>query len=257
MSQSSLGNLWQKLDDWRVSQHFKRVEVTLRAQDMSHLSPTLQQARKHYLNCLHEYAVRGIFPRNYERPGYSPCFIDCDGRECAVAHLVMASGHATLAHKISEVANYAYVPQLTFPELDDWANQSGLSREELALIQPGYYFTLTGPYLWTAIAAWTIGLLTVLMNRVEIARKRKAIATPVLSLIVAIVLLFVAYFCLDGATAAYDLGTHPDGFPYDLPLHDVPLLTIGVLMSVGLALWTGGLGLYRIRDFISAKRQIQ
>src|SRR6476661_8231997 len=108
--QTSATSLLQKIDDWRVSQHFKRVESILRKRDVSNLPPTLQQARESYINTLHDYAARGIFPRNYEQPDYAPCFIDRDGRECAVAHLVMSAGQTALAEKIAAVSNYAYVP---------------------------------------------------------------------------------------------------------------------------------------------------
>ncbi len=255
MSQVSFGSLRLRLDDWRVSQHFKRVEATLRAQDVSHLSPRLQLARKAYLDWLHDYATRGVFPRNYERPGCSPCFIDRDGRECAVAHLVMVSGQTALAYKIAEVANYAYVPEMTFPELDNWAAQSGLRSEELALIQPGYYLTLTGSFLLMAIAAWTVGLIAFLLNRVQIARRQKGIILPLIGLVAAIKLLMIGLVCLENAAHAYNLGAHPDGFPYNLPLLDVPPLVLGVVISIGLALLTGALSFSRIQNFFSAKRQ--
>ncbi len=72
MSHAPPRSLRLRLDDWRVSQHFKRVEATLRAHDVSHLSPRLQLARAQYLDWLHTYTLRGVFPRNHERPGYSP-----------------------------------------------------------------------------------------------------------------------------------------------------------------------------------------
>ena len=73
MSQFSGRNLLLRLEDWRLRQHFKHVETTLRARDVSHLSPALRQSREHALDRLHSYAERSIFPRNYERPIYSPC----------------------------------------------------------------------------------------------------------------------------------------------------------------------------------------
>jgi hypothetical protein len=47
-----------KLEDWRLQQHFKRVELILRNRDVSQLSPELQETREHYLNLLHIESVR-------------------------------------------------------------------------------------------------------------------------------------------------------------------------------------------------------
>jgi hypothetical protein len=256
MSQSRLGTLLLKLDDWRVRQHFKRVEGILRARDVSHLPPTLQQAREHYLDRLYAYAVRGVFPRNYERPGYAPCFIDREGRECAVAHLLMFSGHVEVAKNIAAVANYAYVPQMTFPELDDWAAQAGLSREELALIQPGYYLPLTGWYLSVAIAAWAAGLVTILINAVQIARRRKGIIAPVMGFIVASFLLLMMLSCLNDWAAALEMGRKtPDHMAFDFALRDAGPLGLGVLISLVLVVITLGLSVYRMQAFIDARRK--
>src|SRR5438132_814001 len=131
MQKLSFKSLWLKLEDWRLRQHFKRVETILRSRDVSHLPDYLQKAREQQLENLHHYAQRSIFPRNDGRFLYTPCFIDRDGRECAVAHLVMQTEQSPLAHQIALNANYAYVPQMRFPELDDWLAQSGLTEEEL------------------------------------------------------------------------------------------------------------------------------
>jgi hypothetical protein len=253
MSRSLQSRLLRKIDDWRVSLHLRHVEVTLRGVDVSHLTPPLQQARERHLDSLHSYAARGVFPRNYEHPGYAPCFIDRNGRECAVAHLLICSGDAKIAHNIAVVANDAYVRQMTIRELDEWAAQAGLSREELALIQPGYYLTFTDSFLSLAIATWAAGFVPLVINAVQIARKRHGVFVPVIGLVTAIVLLVIGALCLDSAITAYQIGTHPDGYPYNLPLRDVPPLNLGGLISLGLATLTGGLGFYRLRDFIRAR----
>src|SRR4051812_21795891 len=111
MNLPTVNTLFLKLDDWRVRQHFKRVEGVIRTQDVSHLPATLQKAREQHLARLHSYVMRGIFPRNYEHR-YAPCFIDRDNRECAVAHFMICSGQAEAANKIATISNYAYVPQM-------------------------------------------------------------------------------------------------------------------------------------------------
>jgi hypothetical protein len=236
-----------------VRQHFKCVELILRNWDVSHLPVHLQRSRERYLDVLHNYAGRCIFPRNYERAGIAPCFIDRNGRECAVAHLIMRSDYPDLAHNIAPIANYATIPQIASPELDAWGAQAGLSREELTLIQPGYWYTL-GDILPLVLTAWVAGIITIGINLSFIARKRIGIIAPLTGMIATIALLIVALNCLDGATTAYKLGTHPDGFPYDLPLRDVGPLVGGVVISTGLALLTASLSLREIRNSYSAMR---
>lgn len=255
MGRFSGRDLLLKLEDWRLRQHFKCVETTLRARDVSHLSPALRQSREHALDRLHDYAARGIFPRNYERPVYSPCFIDRDGRECAVAHLVMTSGHTDLAAHVAAVANYTYVPQMAFPELDDWAAQAGLTREELTRIQPGYYSTLAGPLLNFAIVMWAAGFVTFLINAVLVAKKRTGMIVPVIAVIVSIVLLLMSFEGFLITVEAYVVGRDPD-VPAVISsdtLRQAGLFAFSTLISLILALLTGGLGIYRMWEHIRSE----
>lgn len=129
--------LW--LDDRRIRIRLRRTEQYLRLQDTSGLSGPLQIARSRHLDHLHHYWRKSIFPRHSDRPGrWSPCFIDRAGRTCAVAELLVADGQGELAQQVAGQANYAYLAQMVFPELDAWAASSGLSKAELALIQPQY-----------------------------------------------------------------------------------------------------------------------
>ncbi|MBI1280026.1 MAG: hypothetical protein GC179_18000 [Anaerolineaceae bacterium] len=252
MNYTSMRIVASKLDDWRVKQHFKYVDVILRNRDVSHLSPQLQQAREHYLNHLHAYAERGIFPRNHEYRGFSPCFIDRDGRECAVANLLMVSGHNETAQQIAATANYAYVPQMHFSELEDWSRQSGLSKEELALIQPGYYLTVDGTFLNLLLVSWATGLIALLLNAVQLIRRRKGGFIAGLGLILAIPSLLVAVLCFSNAWHASQLSINPDYYAHDLALQDVGPLMLATLISLGIALITAGLSIYRIRSFIKS-----
>ncbi len=235
-----------------MHQHFKYVEIILRARDVSHLAPKLQQAREHHINQLHAYAVRGIFPRNHERQGFAPCFIDRDDRECAVAHLLMVSGHTETAQQIAVVANYAYVPQMNFPELEDWSKKSGFSKRELALIQPGYYATLDGAYLVVILAAWITGLIAVLMNLVQMIRRRSEGITVGIGLVLAIPSLLVGIACLYNAWYAYDLGTSSDYYAHNLALRDAEPLVLAALIGLGITFLNAGLSIYRIRTFIKS-----
>jgi hypothetical protein len=255
MNESPLHKLRLNLETWRLRQHFKRAESILRAQDVSHLPLPIQRAREHYLDHLHAYAARGIFPRNYERPLYAPCFIDRDAHECAVAHLVIVSGHAAAAHKIATLANYAYVPQMNFPELDEWATQAGFTKDELALIQPGYPLTFDGPLLTLAVVTWTAGILAFVINAVQFMRRRKAFFIPEIEFTLVTVLLLVSFLCFAGAWYDYFPGTNsdiPQGFR-DIYLREAGNFALGGIASLGIALLTGGLGYYRLRAYLRLK----
>jgi hypothetical protein len=123
----------------RVRAHLRRVERALRRQPIPQLSPGLRMARGQHLDTLRSYWKQGRFARNFDRPGeQAPCFIDRGGHVCAVAHLLIESGQAPLAAQVAATANNAYIAEIHAPAFDDWVAGSGLTKEELARIQPSY-----------------------------------------------------------------------------------------------------------------------
>jgi len=126
-------------DRARVRSHLERVERLLRSRDTSSLPEALRAARQRNLDVLRAYRERGELPRNDDFPGRRvPYFIDRGGRACAVAQIVIESGNAALAREVSRIANNAYLPDMRIPALAAWIATSGLTFEELALIQPDY-----------------------------------------------------------------------------------------------------------------------
>ena len=125
-------------DDERIQLHLKLVESILNKRSSDHL--TVQQFinRKKNLQSLVEYWREGQFPINTRHSHRQPYFIDDFGTACAVGHLLLTSGEEDLAHHISGVQNYAYIHEMNYPELDEWANENGFTEDELAWIQPGY-----------------------------------------------------------------------------------------------------------------------
>lgn len=126
-------------DELIIQDHLAHAEATLRARDVSHLTPELRAARAANLDLLHDYWTAGVFPRNTDFPGHRlPYFIDREGVPCAMAHLVIASGFSTEASAISRRENNAYIHDMQSPELGAWIAQSGLTLDEAAFVQPGY-----------------------------------------------------------------------------------------------------------------------
>jgi hypothetical protein len=134
----------------RVSETDKiatHLEFALKSLSMS-LNKHSTQERLDLLLALKQYIAAGSFPQHDEesQPGAAvraPCFIDSSGIPCAVAHLMLATGHSDLAlfvnskHKNSSIAEIAQDPPAEF---EAWQQQCGLSLTELQLIQPTYEF---------------------------------------------------------------------------------------------------------------------
>jgi hypothetical protein len=129
----------EQADRARIRRHLANVEMQLRSRDVSNLPAGLQQARAKNIEALHVYAARGEFPRNPDFLGERrPYFIDHAGTACAVGHLMIESGAALVAEEIRRRENNALVADITARATLDWAARSGLTVEELALIQPTY-----------------------------------------------------------------------------------------------------------------------
>ena len=126
-------------DDARVRAHLAFAERQLRQQPVANLHPALAARRAHLLDLLHRYWVAGVFPRNYDHPGERrPCFIDRDGRLCAVGYLVAATAGRAVAEGINAAHQYDAIADMRAPALARWVRHSGLSVAECALIQPNY-----------------------------------------------------------------------------------------------------------------------
>jgi len=125
-------------DAARIAAHLHRVRQHLAQRTPVGVSPLALAQRRGLLETLDSYADRGIFPVNDIVPGRSPVFIDPLGNACAVGHLMITSGHAALAERISAGMNLAYVHDIALPEVAEWATTYGFTIDELAWIQPTY-----------------------------------------------------------------------------------------------------------------------
>jgi len=91
------------------------------------------------LGILNEYWNAGEFPKNTYVKGYRrPVFIDASGVHCAVGYLMQKTGHGELAQEIDSNNKFVLVEKLVNKRAAAWMNEYGLSKEEAAVIQPGY-----------------------------------------------------------------------------------------------------------------------
>jgi hypothetical protein len=144
-------------EDLRISTHLAYVEDLLRKKNVSELPAELREKRISLLDFLHEYRAEAVFPRNYDFADKRvPCFIDRDGKICAVGYLIEKTAGREVAEQISASHQYEALLAMNDRLVDDWINASGLTREECAMIQPAY-----GPseenssYISTADAAFS------------------------------------------------------------------------------------------------------
>lgn len=126
-------------ENLRISTHFEYVENLLCQKDVSGLSPELRANREHLISLLQDYRRAGKFPRNYDYfGGRKPCFIDKDNTICAVGYLVEQTVNRQTAEYINSKFKYDEVLNMQDDLLDEWISKSGLTKEEVAMIQPSY-----------------------------------------------------------------------------------------------------------------------
>jgi len=130
---------WQELSETsKIQAHLHFVERWLRQHPPADLSPAQAQARAQHLDALQTYWQAGHFPSQSAYPGRRPRFVDDRGQLCAVGYLISRSGHPDLTQHLKQRFEYAYLLDMQDPQLDTWVANSGLSAQELAMIQPTY-----------------------------------------------------------------------------------------------------------------------
>jgi hypothetical protein len=126
-------------EDVRIATHLASVIDQLAIADLSTLPPAQQATRRKLLDDLREYREHGEFPRNHDRAERAPCFIDRDGRICAVGYLIEQSAGRAVAETINARYQYAALPEIAGEaRVRAWIAQSGFTVRELAMIQPFY-----------------------------------------------------------------------------------------------------------------------
>ncbi|TCC17219.1 hypothetical protein [Kribbella sindirgiensis] len=137
-----------------------------------HRSSSSDPARLRNLDVLREYRKSRAFPRNDTGLRSTPYFVDADGRHCAVGHLMRESGEHNAVRRIAATANLARIGDMNPADLA-WADRSGLTKRELARIQPQYSSSgqaAVDLLLWTALMLVPFALLSGLLGRIGLRR---------------------------------------------------------------------------------------
>lgn len=239
--------LVMRLEDRRVSHHLSSVERLLRSRKMGHLSMAQARRRSELLDQLAAYRRRGVFPRNKTRALLTPVFVDGDGRECAVAHLIGSS--TDLVRQVVASQNLDRIEDISSREFDSWQRASGLETRELALIQPGYPEFAGSvardalPLLLSSLIGLTAGWLLHGLRRL-----RYRVGEPaalVLSLFLSYVAVLSGWDLIGLGTGAMSLPNLAETSGLGLYVYKVPDLTwglvIGVVFELGACAILGGI----------------
>jgi hypothetical protein len=165
--------------------HLWCAECELRKADSTMRPTPLLLARARNLDLLRAYRRRGEFPHNViDRTHRRPCFVDPDGRRCAVAFLMEESGATDVVGAVVRQANHARIGDMQFPELERWSAEAGLSKADLARIQPAYppeatEVTRLANLLVPAANVGALAFNSILFNVIRLACFRKLRLTTI------------------------------------------------------------------------------
>jgi hypothetical protein len=122
----------------RARTHVGYVAALLRTHDAP--SPELRTQRARLLDELDRYVAAGEFPTSETDTGLLPTFLDArSGVRCAVADLVEFSAGTAIMTALDRDHHNDYIADIAAdPRFAAWADRSGFTRDELAMIQPSY-----------------------------------------------------------------------------------------------------------------------
>lgn len=178
----------------RIRTHLAHVENLLRNRDVSHLPDNLQRKRSKALDLLRDYRIAGKFPRNYDHKNKRvPCFIDITGNICAVGYLIEQTAGRALADAINEKFKYSEILSMRDEAVDQWIAQSGLTKEECAMIQPSYSWDpdrqpqaeandIPAGYALTSSVSTGINLSLSTLNAIQLGQGAQSPAVGIISL---------------------------------------------------------------------------
>jgi hypothetical protein len=103
--------------------------------DRAAVRAKLFEQRAANLERFRAYYKAGVYPSNVYKPGLANVWRDQDGRYCAAATILRASGQTALAAEVAEQDNFIKLADVTSGPLLHWILTSGFTQAELALIQ--------------------------------------------------------------------------------------------------------------------------
>lgn len=103
--------------------------------DRAQVRAKLAAARTANLARFRAYRTAGVYPNNVFKPGLANVWRDQAGHYCAAATIIRASGQTALVESVAEQDNFIKLADVTSGPLLDWILTSGLTQDEIAVIQ--------------------------------------------------------------------------------------------------------------------------
>ncbi|HUQ02234.1 MAG TPA: hypothetical protein VM261_07030 [Kofleriaceae bacterium] len=114
-----------------AASNVERVEATQRAR----LKKLLAARRARNVKAFTAYVANQRYPENHIVDGEINIWIDDEGRRCAAAQMIWASGAKVLVEQQAAEDNLIRLANVTEGPLLDWILTSGLTHDEVVLIQ--------------------------------------------------------------------------------------------------------------------------
>jgi hypothetical protein len=105
------------------------------AQERAKIREELVAQRKINLERFHAYRIARVYPHNLYEEGRKNVWKDRDDHLCAVATMMDKGGEHDLVERTAENDNFVRVADLSSGALVDWVLLSGLTQEEIVMIQ--------------------------------------------------------------------------------------------------------------------------
>jgi HEAT repeat protein len=116
---------------------YVKVEAELSRASLASLAPEQRAARARLLDVLDAYVARADFGvQELDAGARLPQFVDVEGRRCAMAELLHATGEDALVDSVASQTNAAWIADLSEdPRFLGWLERNGLALDEAARIQ--------------------------------------------------------------------------------------------------------------------------
>ena len=183
----------QTNENLRIKTHLEYVENLLRQKDVSILKKKQSVNRRKMIQLLNDYHNAAVFPKNVDFADKRiPCFIDLDGRICAVGYLIEQTAGRAVAEEINEKYKYEYLLAMNGETIEKWIESSGLTKEECAMIQPTYDFnpqptrnreSCIQLYEGASIVMSALNLSLSTVNSIQIVKGANNKAAPIIGII--------------------------------------------------------------------------
>lgn len=131
----ALGLAAQSVDARSFAKAPAETAAHIESSQRARLKKVLAKRRAKNLSAFQAYVSRQQYPHNAETPGELNIWIDTAGRRCAAAQMIWASGAKQLVAEQAELDNYIRLANVTEGALNDWILTSGLTHDEVVLIQ--------------------------------------------------------------------------------------------------------------------------